>query len=75
VVANLGDAAVSRVAISSAAAALPVGRYTVRNLLGGPNGATLTVRADGQVKGYVPARGSLGPRTALVLYLSSTTAP
>jgi glycosidase len=74
VVANLGDAAVARLAISSAAGALPAGRYTVRNLLGGPNGAALSVRADGQVKGYVPLR-SLGPRTALVLYLSSTTAP
>src|SRR5213083_1249766 len=41
VVANLGATAVSRVSIGSVAGVLPAGRYTPRNLLGGPNGRSL----------------------------------
>jgi len=74
VVANLGDQPASRVAISSAAGAVPAGRYTMRSLLGGSNGARLRVGPDGRIQAYVPAP-TLGARASLVLYLSSTTAP
>ncbi len=66
VVANLGDAAVSGMALGSDARALPRGRYAARNLLGGRDGAVLDVRADGRIAGYVPA-ATLGPREYLVL--------
>src|SRR5437660_744436 len=49
VVANLGAAPASGVSISSGEGALPPGRYTARNLLGGPNGRTLQVHADGRI--------------------------
>src|SRR5438105_1113774 len=43
VVANLADMPATRIAVSSAVGALPAGRYTVRNLVGGggPNSASL----------------------------------
>jgi alpha-amylase len=69
VVANLGAAAAAGVAISSDAGALPPGRYTARSLLGGPDGATLEVGADGRIAGYVPA-ATIGPRESLVLDLT-----
>jgi len=68
VVANLGAAAVSAIAIGSAEGALPRGTYTPRNLLGGPNGARLQVGADGRIREYVPA-AAIGPRESLVLEL------
>jgi len=70
VVANLGDTPVSRLAISSAAGALPAGQYTVRNLLGGAGGAPLAVGADGQVKGYAPMRGWISPHGSVILELN-----
>jgi alpha-amylase len=70
VVANLSSVAVSGVAIGSGKGALPPGRYTLRNLLDGPNGATLVVSRDGQMLGYVPVPGAIGPRESLVLDLS-----
>src|SRR5438477_3780286 len=72
VVANLADMPATRIAVSSAAGALPAGRYTVRNLVGGggPNSTALAVGADGQVKGYVPMRGSIGPRGSVILELN-----
>ena len=69
VVANLGAAKVSGVSIGSGKGALPPGTYAPRNLLGGANGATLVVRQDGQVLGYVPVPGAIGPRQSLVLDL------
>ncbi|MEK6768370.1 MAG: alpha-amylase family glycosyl hydrolase [Gemmatimonadota bacterium] len=69
VVANLGAAAVSGVLIGSGEGVLRPGRYTPRNLLGGPNGATLQVSRDGHIRGYVPA-ATIGPRESLVLDLS-----
>lgn len=68
VVANLGDAAASGVAISSGERVLPPGRYTARNLLGGRSGAVLQVGADGRIAGYAPA-ATIGPRESLVLDL------
>src|SRR2546422_1000769 len=68
VVANLGGSAVSAVAIGSAEGALPPGTYSSRNLLGGPNGTTLRVGADGRIREHVPA-AAIGPREGLVLEL------
>jgi len=68
VVANLAGSAVSAVAIGSAQGALPPGTYSSRNLLGGPNGTTLRVGADGRIREYVPA-AAIGPRESLVLDL------
>lgn len=68
VVANLGDAAVSGVAIGSETGALPAGRYRTRNLLGGANGAPLSVGQDGSMADYVPV-GTIGSRQSLVLDL------
>ena len=72
VVANLADMPATRIAVSSAAGALPAGRYTARNLVGGggPNSTALPVGADGQVKGYVPMRGSIGPYGSVILELN-----
>src|SRR2546427_3833876 len=66
--ANLGGSAVSAVAIGSAEGALPPGTYSSRNLLGGPNGTTLRVGADGRIREFVPA-AAIGPRESLVLDL------
>jgi len=68
VVANLGDAAASGVTLESVDRALPPGRYVPRNLVGGANGATLTVGRDGRIRGYVPA-AAIAPRETLVLSL------
>ena len=68
VVANLGGSSVSGVAIGSAEGDLPRGTYTPRNLLGGPQGATLQVGADGRIREYVPA-AAIGSRESLVLEL------
>ena len=68
VVANLGAAPASGVSISSGEGVLPPGRYTARNLLGGPNGRTLQVHADGRIREYVPV-ATIGPRESLVLDL------
>ena len=70
VIANLGDAPAAPVVINSAHYALAPGRYVARNLLGGANGATMLVDREGQIRGYLPASGALGARTALVLDLT-----
>src|SRR5256712_10744559 len=68
VVANLGAASASGVSIGSGEGVLPPGRYTARSLLGGPNGATLRVDADGRIREYVPV-ATIGSRESLVLNL------
>jgi glycosidase len=69
VVANLGATAASGVAIGSGVGAIPPGRYAPHSLLGGPNGAPLTVGRDGRLRGYVPA-AAIGPRETLILELN-----
>src|SRR6267154_1385970 len=68
VVANLGSAPVSGVSISSEGSALPPGRYTPRNMLGGRDGTMLQVSRDGRIQSYVPA-ATIGSRGSLVLDL------
>jgi len=68
VVANLGGAPASGVSLGSRDSVLPPGRYTPRNLLGGSQGATLQVGADGRIREYVPA-AAIGSRESLVLEL------
>ena len=69
VVANLGAEAASGVSIGSEERVLPPGRYAPRNLLAGPDGASLRVNRDGGVRGYIAVPGTLGPRESLVLDL------
>ncbi len=69
VVANLGDSAATGVSISSTDSVLPRGRYTPKNLLGGPSAASLVVGEDGRIHGYIPMR-TLRAREALVLDLA-----
>ncbi|HEY6807707.1 MAG TPA: alpha-amylase family glycosyl hydrolase [Gemmatimonadales bacterium] len=71
VVANVGTTPAAGVTIGSEPYALPAGRYAARNLLGGPDGLTLRVGADGQVRRYVPLRRALAPHETLVLELTS----
>jgi glycosidase len=70
IVANLGNAAVARITLSSGSGALPAGRYSVKTLLRGPRrpAASLVIGTDGRVQRYVPVR-ALGPRESLVLEL------
>jgi len=68
VVANLGEAPASGVTLRSAAGALPAGTYRTRNLLAGPNGATLRVDSAGAVVSYAPTP-TIAPRQCLVLEL------
>jgi alpha-amylase len=69
VVANLGSTPASGVSLNSGERALPPGTYAPPNLLGGPSGATLRVRGDGQIRGYVPVPRAIGARQSLVLDL------
>jgi len=68
VVANLGATPVADVSIGSGRGALPPGRYTPRNLLGGRSVAPLSVGRDGRIQGYVQA-AMIGSRESLVLDL------
>ena len=68
VIANLGDSAVAGLSISSAPGLLPHGRYTLRNLLGGPAGSVFDVQADGSLRGKL-SPPSLGGRESWVLEL------
>ena len=56
VVVNLSDSTRLGVSIAGGARALPPGRHTLRDLVGGERGAVLHVRADGAFTGYVPMR-------------------
>jgi len=69
VVANLGAAAVTGVSVHSGRDAMPPGSYAAHGLLGTQNGATLVVGPDGQLTGYVPITGRLGPRESAVFDL------
>ena len=60
VIANLGPTSVAGVRVGSPDTVLPPGRYVVRNLLHGPDGAPLDVGSDGRIRDYVPV-GSLAP--------------
>jgi alpha-amylase len=68
VIANLGDSAVAGLSISSAPGLLPRGRYTLRNLLGGPAGSVFVAQADGSLRGTL-SPPSLGARESWVLEL------
>ena len=68
VIANLGDSAVAGLSISSTPGLLPRGRYTTRNLLGGPAGSVFEVQADGSLRGTL-SPPSLGGRESWVLEL------
>lgn len=74
VVANLSDSTRAGVGIVSAPGVLAPGKYMARSLVGGRNGATLSINRDGTIESYVPV-ATLGARESLVLYLSKTTAP
>jgi len=69
VVATLGAAAVTGVSVHSEKDAIPPGRYAAHGLLGAQNGATMVVGPDGQLTGYVPIPGRLGPRESAVFEL------
>jgi glycosidase len=69
VVANLGAAAVTGVSVHSGKDAIRPGSYAAQGLLGTQNGATLVVGPDGQLLGYVPLTGRLGPRESVVFDL------
>jgi glycosidase len=53
-IANLGDVPLSSVRLSSSASVLSAGQWRARSLLGTEVAATLTVRFDGRIEGYVP---------------------
>jgi alpha-amylase len=70
VVANVGSRAVSGVSVASQTGVLPPGKYIPRNLLTGPDGATLQVGQDGVIRDYMPVPTGLGPQESLVLDLT-----
>jgi glycosidase len=70
VVANLTDMPLADVALSSAAAVLPPGRYVPEALIGRLAAAPLLIEADGRVQGYVPIP-SLAPLQAYILDITS----
>jgi glycosidase len=65
VVANLGEATLTGVALSSDSGALSAGRYLPEPLVGDAPGAPLEVGADGAVRAWVPVP-ALAPRQARV---------
>jgi glycosidase len=75
VVANLGAAAVTGVSVNSGKDAIPPGSYAAQGLLGTQNGATLVVGPDGQLLGYVPVTGRLGPKESAVFDLVRAVSP
>lgn len=74
VLANLGEDRVRGVALSSAGAVLPAGRYSGRALLGSAVEAALRVRNDGRIRGWVPVP-VLEPFEAYVIEVGATRAP
>jgi len=74
VVANLGEQALERVALSSAEGALTPGSYEATMLLGEAAAPSMAVGDDGRVSGYVPLP-TLAPLRAYVLRMSRAGAP
>lgn len=70
VVANLGTTPLSGVMLSSQNRILPAGLYAPNELLGGPSAASLRVRSDGRILGYVPVR-SLAPMQSYLFEISA----
>lgn len=70
IVANLGDAPLTGVALSSEVRVLPAGQYVLVPLLGGVDATVLRVGADGRLRDYTPL-ASLAPLTAYVFDISS----
>ncbi len=68
VVANLGTAALTNVAVSSEPRAVTAGEYNVRGLLDNSRGPSLRVTRNGRIENYVPAP-SLFPLEVLLLDL------
>lgn len=71
VIANVGAAPVSGARITSAAGALPSGRWQARTLLGSATAAPIVVSRDGQLRDYLPVP-SLAPQTGYLFALSPT---
>jgi len=69
VVANLGEAPLSSIAVASPARALAPGRWSAEPLLGEAARSGLEVAADGRIDGFVPAT-TLPPLAALVFDLA-----
>jgi alpha-amylase len=70
IIANLGSTTLSRVALSSAAGALPPGRYSLTALLAAREAAPLEIGADGRMRNYVPV-SFLAPQETHVFEISS----
>jgi alpha-amylase len=68
VVANLGTEPLTGVLLTSAAGALPAGRYETRSPLGGPMPDPLATDAEGRIPGWSPLR-VLGAMQAYVVEL------
>jgi hypothetical protein len=68
VVANLGTSVLRGVSLSAAEGALPMGRWTLRSLIGTMPGAPIVVGASGKVDRYVPMR-TLAPMQGYVFEL------
>ena len=69
VVANLANAPRTGVTITSGDTALPVARYSARDLLGGTAGAALDVGVGGRLSAYAPL-GALSPHQTYVFELT-----
>jgi alpha-amylase len=69
VIANLGDAAVNRLALTSSDAVLPAGRYTARPIFGEAARSSLRVSANGRIQRWV-ALPAIAPHTAVVLEIT-----
>jgi hypothetical protein len=54
IIVNLGDQPLTRVSLSSPAAALPPGRHELTDLLAESKAASLRVEADGRIRVYTP---------------------
>lgn len=68
VVVNLGARPLRDVAISSGADALPMGRWTTRDLLGGARGEGMRIARDGRLSGWLA--GTLAPKQGYVWELT-----
>jgi len=69
VIANLGTAPATGVTLDSDPGALAEGHWSARDLLGSARVATLTVGADGRIRGYIPL-ATVAPTQAHVLDLA-----